>query len=99
MGNHLYNDFLTWPVKSGKAHVVLVVPVATPLHYLSFTNCKGFSKNDGVSCYANSILQCLLQYMSVRNACVGSGYPALCNLEYNYVDPTMEDLLSSRHVC
>ena len=31
MGNHLYNDFLTWPVKSGKAHVVLVVLVATPL--------------------------------------------------------------------
>ena len=37
--------------------------------------------------------------MFVRNACVGSGYPALCNLANNYVDPTMKDLLSSRPVC
>ena len=34
MGNHLYNDFLTWPVKSGKAHVALVILVATPLYGL-----------------------------------------------------------------
>ena len=37
--------------------------------------------------------------MSVRNACVGSGYPALRNLANNYIDPTMEDLLSSRPIC
>ena len=65
---------------------------------LSFTYCKGFSNNDGVSCYANSILQCLLQHMSVRNACVRSGYPALRDLANNYVDPTMLSLLSSRSV-
>ena len=32
---------------------------------LTFNKCKGFTNSDGVSCYANSILQCLLQHRSV----------------------------------
>ena len=65
---------------------------------LTFTKCKGFTNDDGVSCYANSILQCLLQHRSVRNACVGSRYPALRNLANDYVDPTKVDCLSCRSV-
>ena len=63
-----------------------------------FTYCKGFTNNDGVSCYANSILQCLLQHRSVRNAWVGSRYSAFRNLANDYVDPTKLDLLSCRPV-
>ena len=48
---------------------------SSPNTTLIFTYC-GFTNNDGVSCYANSILQCLLQHRSVRNAWVGSRYPA-----------------------
>ena len=65
---------------------------------LIFTYCKGFTNNDGVSCYANSILQCLLQHRSVRNAWVGSRYFAFRNLANDYVDPTKLDLLSCRPV-
>ena len=65
---------------------------------LTLINCKGFTNSDGVSCYANSILQCLLQHRAIRNACVSSRYPALRNLANNYVDPTKSDLLSSRPV-
>ena len=65
---------------------------------LTFTKCKGFTNNDGVSCYANSTLQCLLQHRSVRNACVGSRYTALRDLANDYVDPTKVGYLSSRSV-
>ena len=65
---------------------------------LTFNKCKGFTNNDGVSCYANSILQCLLQHRSVRNACVISRYSVLRDLAHNYVDPTKIDLLTSRSV-
>ena len=65
---------------------------------LTFINCKGFANNDGVSCYANSILQCLLQHNSVRNACVGSRYAELRDLANNYVDRTKMGYLSSKSV-
>ena len=65
---------------------------------LTFNKCKGFTNSDGVSCYANSILQCLLQHRSVRNACVGSRYTVLRDLANNYVDPTKVNYLSSRSV-
>ena len=64
----------------------------------TFINCKGFANNDGVSCYANSILQCLLQHNSVRNACVGSKYAELRDLANKYVDHTKKGNLSSRSV-
>ena len=65
---------------------------------LTFIHCKGFANNDGVSCYANSILQCLLQHNSVRNACVGSRYTELHDLANNYVDRTKMGYLSSRSI-
>ena len=65
---------------------------------LTFTNCKGFNNNDGVSCYANSILQYLLQHRSVRSACVASRYTALRDLANNYVDCTKVGHLSSRSI-
>ena len=65
---------------------------------LTFIHCKGFANNDGVSCYANSILQCLLQHNSVRNACVGSRYTELHDLVNSYVDHTKMGYLSSRSI-
>ena len=65
---------------------------------MTFIHCKGFANNDGVSCYPNSILQCLLQHNSVRNACVGSRYTELCDLANNYVDRTKMGYLSSRFI-
>ena len=65
---------------------------------MTFIHCKGFANNDGVSCYPNSILQCLLQHNSVRNACIGSRYTQLCDLANNYVDRTKMGYLSSRFI-
>ena len=65
---------------------------------LTFINCKGFANNDGVSCYANLILQCLQQHNSVRNSCVGSRYAEIRDLANNYVDRTKMGYLSSRSV-
>ena len=65
---------------------------------LTFIHCKSFANNDGVSCYANSILQCLLQHNSVRNACVGSRYTELRDLVNSYVDRTKMGYLSSRSI-
>ena len=62
---------------------------------LTFNKCKGFTNNDGVSCYANSILQCLLQHRSVRNACVISRYSVLRDLaheEHEHLKAISDDL-------
>ena len=74
------------------------IDLSSPNTSLIFIYCKGFSNNDGVSCYANSILQCLLQHSFVRNAWEGSRYPAFRNLANDYIDPTKLGLLSCRSV-
>ena len=61
-------------------------------------SCVPFNNTDGVSCYANAILQCLLQHTVIRSVFIASRYTALRDLSNSYNNPSRRELLSSRGV-
>ena len=63
-----------------------------------YLNCRKFTNNDGVSCYANCILQSLLQHMPLRSAFISSRYRALRSLSQSYGEESNSATLSSRQV-
>ena len=65
---------------------------------ISFKTCVPFKNTDGVSCYANSVLQSLLQHGALRNAFIASRYRALRELSNSYNNPSRREVLSSRKV-
>ncbi|XP_065894145.1 uncharacterized protein [Dysidea avara] len=64
----------------------------------SFKSCVPFKNTDGVSCYANSVLQSLLQHGALRSAFIASRYRALQDLSNSYNYPSRTEVLSSRQV-
>ncbi|XP_065893048.1 uncharacterized protein [Dysidea avara] len=64
----------------------------------SFKSCVPFKNPDGVSCYANSVLQSLLQHSALRSAFIASRYTVLRDLSNSYNYPSRDEVLSCRQV-
>ena len=63
-----------------------------------YLDCIGFTNSDGVSCYANCILQSQLQHMPLQNAFSSSRYIALHSLSNNYMGRSTVTVVSSKQV-
>jgi len=86
----------TTPVKGKPEHSTSSATSSVSSRH--FKSCVSFMNNDGVPCYANVILQSLLQHSVLRSAFVASRYKPLRDLAYSYNDPARAGVLSSRQV-
>jgi len=64
----------------------------------SFKTCVTFRNTDGVSYYANSVLQSLLQHSALRSAFIASRYRVLRELSNSYNNPSSGEVLYSGQV-
>ena len=82
------------PTRSAPRAESSVLSSSTPsLTSASFKCCVPFQNTDGVSCYANSVLQSLLQHSMLRSAFLASRYKMYSSRERVQPPLTLQEVL------